>query len=112
MGRRYNHLSSEERGLIMAERIRGSPAASIARQFGRPRSTVTRELARNATGATYDATLAGGAYRARRAHCVRHCRLVEGEPLYRHVRDHLLFWRWSPQQIAARLRHMHPDDPQ
>jgi len=112
MGQRYSHLSSEERGLIMAECIRGSTAASIARQLGRPRSTITRELARNASEAAYDATRAGSAYRARRERSVRRHRLIEGDPLYRHVRDRLLFWRWSPQQIAARLRYMHPDDPQ
>jgi IS30 family transposase len=98
--------------LIMAERIRGSTAASIARQLGRPRSTITRELARNESAAEYDATQAGTAYRLRRERSVRRHRLIEGEPLYRHVRDRLLYWHWSPQQIAARLRYMHPDEPQ
>ncbi|MFC7519540.1 hypothetical protein ACFQS6_03185 [Xanthomonas populi] len=27
------------------------------------------------------------------------------------LRDHLLLWRCSPQQMAAKLSRMHPDDP-
>jgi IS30 family transposase len=33
-----------------------------------------------------------------------------GSALYQHVHDHLVYWRWSPQQIAARLHCRHPDD--
>lgn len=43
-----------------------------------------------------NATQAGLAYRLPRKRCVH---------------DHLVYWCWSPQQIAARLRAMHPDDP-
>ncbi|CEE16510.1 hypothetical protein XAC3810_900008 [Xanthomonas citri pv. citri] len=36
--------------------------------------------------------------------------LVEGSALFQSVRDDLLFQRWSPQQIAAKLKGLHPDD--
>lgn len=42
---------------------------------------------------------------------MRRRRLIEGTPLYRRIYAWLVYRRWSPQQIAARLRHMHPDDP-
>ena len=31
--------------------------------------------------------------------------------LHRFVHDHLVLRRWSPEQIAQRLRRMKPDDP-
>jgi IS30 family transposase len=37
--------------------------------------------------------------------------LVPDAPFYDWVRNRLIHWRWSPEQIAARLRLMHPDDP-
>ncbi|AUN94476.1 IS30 family transposase [Pseudazoarcus pumilus] len=112
MQRNYTHLSAEERGLIMAERLRGSSGAHIARILGRCRSTISRELSRNRVpDGDYRATIAGAAYRRRRQACVRPLKLVEGAALYAFVRHKLLDRYWSPQQIAARLRQMHPDDP-
>ncbi|TCT26096.1 helix-turn-helix domain-containing protein [Thermomonas haemolytica] len=77
MARTYTHLSAEERGLIMAETLRGSAGVAIARMLGRSPSTVARELRRNAHGERYDATLAGSAYRERRKACGRACKLVD-----------------------------------
>jgi len=112
MERTYTHLSAEERGLIMAERLRGTSGGQIARMLGRCRSTISRELNRNCLAdRDYRATAAGAAYRHRRQRCVRRLRLVEGSALYGFVRHKLLDHYWSPQQIAARLRQMHPDDP-
>lgn len=34
-----------------------------------------------------------------------------GSALFQGVRDHLVLYRWSPEQIVAKLRHMNPDDP-
>ena len=109
----YSHLSAEERAVIMIERGKGSSVRAIAQVLGRSGSTVSRELARNTADGTarYDATCAASAYRSRRQRSVRRRKLVAGGALYQRVHDQLVYWRWSPQQIAARLRRMHPDDP-
>ncbi|MEN3070773.1 IS30 family transposase, partial [Uliginosibacterium sediminicola] len=113
MGKRYSHLSAEERAVIMIESGKGVGVRAIARQLARSVSTVSRELRRNrcAELMRYDATRAASCYRKRRLGSVRRRKLVEGTGLYAHVHARLIYWRWSPQQIAARLRFMHPDDP-
>ena len=42
---------------------------------------------------------------------MRRRKLVEGHWLHQYVHDQLGYWRWSPQQIAARLQCMYPDRP-
>lgn len=116
MARQYEHLSAEERAVIQIERRNGSSLRAIARSLDRNVSTVSRELSRNEVEVDpgrrvrYEAKTAGMAYRMRRARSVRPRKLVEGGWLRERVHDHLVFDRWSPQQIAARLRSMHPDD--
>ena len=97
----------------MIEHTKDTSATAIARMLGRATSTVTRELKRNceAASAHYDATRAAMAYRTRREHSVRRRKLISGSQLYQHVHNRLIYWRWSPQQIAARLRRMYPDEP-
>ncbi|KVR17981.1 transposase, partial [Burkholderia ubonensis] len=86
---------------------------AIARLLGRSASTVTRELARNRAESArcYDATVAAKAYRTRRERSRRPRKLLAASALYWHVHHQLVYRRWSPQQIAARLREMHPDSP-
>ena len=113
MGTTYNHLSSEERAVIMIERRRGRSFRAIAGLLSRDVSTISREVARGmAAAVAYDATRAAAAYRERRRRCVRHRKLVEGTALFEHVHNRLRYWRWSPEQIARRLARMHADDPQ
>lgn len=121
MDKQYRHLSAEERAAIMLERDKGTSLRSIAGELVRDVSTISREIRRNRlcepatqevpASAAYDATTAAMAYRLRRQRCGRPRKLVEGTPLHRHVHDRLVYWRWSPQQIAARLRRMHPHNP-
>lgn len=111
MGSSYTHLAAEERAVIMVEYQRGESAAAIGRLLGRSRSTVSRELRRqDPKRSVYDAAVAGHRYLERRLRCVRPRKLIQGSPPYGFVRDHLLYRYWSPQQIAAKLREMHPDD--
>lgn len=110
----YRHLSSEERAVIFVERQRESSARSIARLLGRNVATISRELERGTDNHSKDycPTRAANAYHARRSHCGRKRKLIEGDWLYRRVHEWLIFRCWSPQQIAGRLRLMFPDDPQ
>lgn len=112
MKKNYKHLSAEERAVIMIEHGKGGSMRAIARLLGRSASTVSRELARNrdAAAPSYHARQAAASYRIRRQRCVRRRKVAAGTALYQYVHDHLIYWRWSPQQIAARLRTMHPDD--
>ncbi len=117
MGKQYQHLSAEERAVIQIERRNGSSLRSIARTLGRSVSTISREILRNEVEVEpgrrlrYEAKTAGMAYRIRRHRSVGAIKLAEGSALWQRVHDHLVFDRWSPQQIAARLRAMHPDEP-
>ncbi|WP_425521307.1 IS30 family transposase, partial [Xanthomonas vasicola] len=110
MGKQYSHLSSEERAVLQIDITNGASIRSISRRLGRSVSTLSRELSRE-QGPVYVATKAAMDYRLRRQNCVRKRRLVEGGALFQSVRDDLVFQRWSPQQIAAKRKVMHPDDP-
>ena len=98
----YTHLTMDERNVIYRMQFQGYPQAEIARCLGRHRSTISRELKRNANGAgRYDPSNAQTwAHYRRRAHLRRPktgCR-----PLMTYVANRLLNG-WSPEQIAGRL---------
>ena len=112
MKQRYKHLSSEDRGVILAEHRRGSSLRDVGLLLGRAASTIGRELARGRLGdALYDPQVARSVHDARRLLCRPRTKLVQGSPLHDWVRRKLVHQRWSPEQIAARLRAMRPDDP-
>lgn len=111
MDGQYKHLDAEERGVIFAEHRRGSSLRQIGRLMGRHHGTIGRELMRGALPCGYDPQVARQARDAARRRSGRLRKLVPGASFYIWVRDRVIYWRWSPEQIAARLRRMHPDDP-
>jgi len=103
-------LSLSEREEISREVRLGGSLRSIARQLHRAPSTVSREITRNGGRRHYRAWRAeagarGRAARPRLAKLARNARL-------RAAVEHGLGLRWSPEQIAARLRLEHPGDRQ
>ena len=111
MERRYKHLNAEERGVILAEHRRGSSLRQIGRLLGRHHSTIGLELTRGAAPGGYDSQVARQARDAAQRRSGRRLKLVPEAPFYDWVRDRLIHWCWSPEQIAAGLRRMHPVDP-
>jgi IS30 family transposase len=104
-------LSQAERVLI-ADRLREKASVrSIARELGRPASTISRESNRNAQpDGSYQPHAAQQLATARRA------RPKTGKPAADPVLRALVQdgseQRWSPQRIARRLRREHPDRPE
>jgi IS30 family transposase len=101
-------LSLAEREEISRGLLVGKSMRSIALLLGRSTSTVTREVASNGHRQRYRAwqaekTAIRKTRRPKVAKLVR-CRRLRAEV------ERLLTERWSPQQIAHRLRLDHPDD--
>lgn len=104
-------LSFAEREEIALARARGETIRVIAPRLGRSPSTVSRELRRNADR--------DGGYRATTAHARAFERASRPKPaklatnvrLRAIVQDDLRR-RFSPEQIAGRLRRRFPEDPE
>jgi IS30 family transposase len=106
----YSHLNRSERFLLHRMRIEGYSVSAIARALQRHRSTVYRELKRNALGpASYVGAKAHTMYRDRlrwKRHRPRrdHTRLMGYVSLK--LAEH-----WSAEQIAGRLKLDYPAAP-
>ena len=111
-GLQGRYLSFAEREEIALARARGESMRCIARRLGRSPATVSRELRRNADRR-------GGEYRATTAHALAYERAGRPKPaklaynlaLRAKVQQYLA-QRYSPEQIAGRLRVEFPDDPE
>ena len=66
----YRHLSREDRDQIAGMLSAGLPQGRIAEAIGKSKSTISRELRRNALdNGRYSAAIADGAYMERRQRC-------------------------------------------
>jgi IS30 family transposase len=103
-------LSLVEREEIRAGIAAGDSLRVIARRIGRAPSTVSREVGGAVGRSRYRAT------RADDRACLAALRpkpaKLASNPRLRRAVTKLLERRFSPQQISARLRLEHPDDPQ
>jgi IS30 family transposase len=102
-------LSLQEREEVSRGVQAGESMRAIARRLGRSASTVSRDVAATGGRRKYRAWRAeeGAERRARRP---KHCKLAASSPLRDEVEQGLAR-RWSPQQIAARLRSDFPEQP-
>lgn len=102
-------LSMEEREVVSQMLAAGESQKSIAARLGRARSTIGRELVRNAEeNGSYWALAAQRKAEARRRNRPLVRKLARPE-LNAAVRARLV-QQWSPDQIAGRLKLEHPQD--
>lgn len=102
----YTELSVEERATIQVGQYQGLSQREIARMLGRSPSTISRELRRNRSlNGRYVAHVAQAHTRERRKVCRPARKLVLGNERFELVL-HLLRERFSPEQIAGKLRVM------
>jgi IS30 family transposase len=105
------YLDRDERYELARLKDAGLSQAEIGRRLGRSASTISRELARNADPRT-------GKYQPERAHALAWQRQrrpkaskLSRNPVLCAVVQDLLDQRYSPDQIAGRLRLLHGDAP-
>ena len=122
MAKQYEHLNLGERGLIQTQLLQGFNPSAIAKNLGRPRSCISRELARNGWSAPLAIRPVGrpsltGGYcsiradgRAQRLSAKPRIarKLVAGNALWVKVRQGLKSGL-SPEQVAGLLCRM--DEP-
>ena len=104
-------LTFAEREQLGLSRAAGMSIRAIATQLGRSPSTISRELRRNSEP--------GGGYLASSAHAMAYHRASRPKPAklatnqaLRAAVERDLEKRYSPEQIAGRLRIEFPDDPE
>lgn len=114
----YNHLSDSERDVIAHLFSSGFSRAAIARELGRAKSTISREIMRNRirSGSQrfvrwhYYSSSADKLAKQRRSDAKSGLpRLLDAPRLLRYVQQGLKR-RWSPEQISGRIRVDHPND--
>jgi len=106
----YQHISCEERAVIMINDQQGISAADTARVLDRHRSTITRELSYQPKG-QYCATKAARLHRQRKSLSIKPHKLSSNQKLSDTVNTMIQQRQWSPEQIAETLKLDHPDDP-
>jgi IS30 family transposase len=94
------HLTFQEREFLYRLLKKGKSKTEIAEVMGRDRSTIYRELSRNARRGGYEPELAQRLADRRRLAC-RPPRKLDDADTHEYVRERLEK-RWSPEQIAAR----------
>lgn len=106
---RSDALTLAEREVISRGLAAGKSIRTIAAVVGRAPSTVSREVGRNKGRDSYRAVDADDRATRRRARPQR-LRLQKNPRLCNYVASRLKR-RWSPEQIAGRLRREYPDNP-
>jgi IS30 family transposase len=106
----YKHFTPTERGQVQAFHNGGKSLGYIAGQLGRDKSSISRELRRNAGRDGYDAAQAQKLYEQRREPC-RPRKRLEHPPLRCFVFDKITSG-WTPGTIKGRLPLLYPQDPQ
>lgn len=109
MGREYQHLSEEERDIISVLKAKHAPMSEIAKKLGRDKSTISRELRRNAPEIHKGYYLSHKAEeRAKSRWQLSHIRdRLKNEEIRDYV-ERGIKKGLSPELIAGRLRLDHP----
>lgn len=105
----YKQIDYQERETIALGVQQGLSIRAIGRMLGRAPSSIAREIERNAPGNPFSCRCAQQRCERRRRFGRPCAKLVLGNALFNTVTE-LLRQHWSPQQIAAHLSKLHPQE--
>ena len=102
MPKKYNHLTKTDRMEIAILLSKEYTPTEIAKQIGKDRSSVYREINRNKTRKGYDAKRAQIKHRHRRQASKYQLMKVRGHPVLESYIEKHMKECWTPEQIAGR----------
>ena len=97
--------------VIASMRLQGDSARSMAWALSRPPSTITRELRRNSCPTLGYTSDTARVLHAQRRRAAKQATKLDVGSVNWSVVITMLEWKWSPQQIAATLKRVFPDEP-
>ena len=103
----YSHIQQEERDQIAILAAQGASITIIAERIGRNKSTVCRELRRNASAAGEYTPSSAHERAEKRKVAARKRPLLKNDWVVAYVSDKLALW-WSPERISGRLARDYP----
>jgi len=108
----YTHITSNQRNELSALLIASIKKKDIAKQLGKHRTTIWRELKRNETKNQrgYDARRSKQQTKARRIKANSRFRKLENNKWLRKYVIRKIKKYWSPEQISGRLKTKYPND--
>lgn len=106
----YKRLTPSERDQLAVWKAEGVSNKECARRLERSPTTIGRELERNRWGNHYVAIHAQANAVSRQSRKGQSKPELKNPQVYAYVTRHLR-GGWSPDQIAGRLKRIHPDDP-
>ena len=108
--KQYNHLTILERETLAYGLIQGKSLSKIAKSMGRDKSTLCREISRTRQNKSAYSVLTAQYFANLRKSAARKKRRIENNPdLKEYIHKHLRL-RWSPEQIAQRLKMEYPHE--
>ncbi len=108
----YKQLRPEERVVISSMKLMGHSTRAMGRVLCRPASTISREIRRNSCAALGYTSDTARTLHAQRRRAARPATKLNVDSVAWSVVLTLLDWKWSPQQIAATLKRVFPNQPE
>lgn len=109
--KRYKHLDIFERETLSQLLLRGGSLTDIAKVMGRDKSTISREISNGKLGRAGYRALTAQAFVEQRKHVARRPKKILNNPLLEIEIHKYLRRKWSPEQIANRLKKEYPNEP-
>ena len=109
MRKQYNHLSIEQRAIIMTELERKGSIRKMSSPLARSPSMISRKIKQFPDPSNYHLRIASRAANGRKQRSVRTRNLAPGMVLWQRVKP-LIRVGWSPEQIAGRRKRIYPGD--
>lgn len=109
MGKKFNHLTAEEREIIAIKSASGVKPKDIAKEIGKHVSAIYRELKRNKSSkGIYLPIEADKKAKERKSEAHQKTRIPD-EWTRKYIEDRIIQDQWTPEQISGRLRLEYPE---